>query len=206
MAAKLNALPVPGSRCRKPAQALRPGPSHHQQAVAIDEAQRAAGAWPQYYIGARPTVSVYRLTCTRANAARSPARAPVNHDLDRGNKTGRVHWKGSSAGTHWYPRAQTWLDHHRRWRMHDRCLIIEGEYDDALNSFYHVGWTGSQPWAPIAAGAGDQPVGNQPQSVRRRRVAGWALPFSLTVFTPLYNAAVRSCGARRSRVAGVPAR
>ena len=54
---------------------------------------------------------------------------------------------GQAPGTHWYrahKHGSTTIDVANGMTG---AFIIEGGYDDALNSFYNADWTGPQPWA-----------------------------------------------------------
>jgi len=61
---------------------------------------------------------------------------------------------------------------------------------NALNSFYHVGWTGSQPWARSQPVLVINQLGTSPQSVRRRASRGGALAISVNRFKLITAAAV----------------
>ena len=112
----------------------------------IDEAQRAAGAWPQYYIGATPY-------CFRLPAYVTPGPTQVSRPpghMSAMTSTGameetRALEMGQAPGTHWYhahKHGSTTIDVANGMTG---AFIIEGGYDDALNSFYNAGWTGPQP-------------------------------------------------------------
>ena len=89
----------------------------------IDEAQRAAGAWPQYYIGAYPYC--FRLPVLRDAAldgSRAPAGAHDRDDVDADAEEAARLADGPGAGDPLVSRAQAWLDHDQRRERHDRRL------------------------------------------------------------------------------------
>jgi FtsP/CotA-like multicopper oxidase with cupredoxin domain len=113
----------------------------------IDNDQRAAGAWPQYYIGATPY-------CFRLPAYKPPAPTQKVHPQGHATPMGlasamqetRALVMGQSPGTHWYhahKHGSTTIDVENGMTG---VFIIEGGYDDVLNKFYADGWTGQGPW------------------------------------------------------------
>ena len=136
----------------------------------VDEAQLKAGAWPQYYIGATP----YCFRLPRYVAP--PAAAPADHAAHAAARTvvtpdaGRVLQMGQAPGTHWYhahKHGSTAIDVANGMTG---AFIIEGPYDDALEPVLRRRLRSATLDAG-AAGAGDQPVGCQPPTVRRRQRA-----------------------------------
>jgi FtsP/CotA-like multicopper oxidase with cupredoxin domain len=146
----------------------------------IDEAQRAAGAWPQYYIGATPY-------CFRLPAYVTPGPTQVAHPpghmsammaTDAQDET-RALEMGQAPGTHWYhahKHGSTTIDVANGMTG---AFIIEGGYDDALNGFYHVGWTGPQPWARSQPVLVINQLGTSPNLFGGGASRGGALPFSV---------------------------
>jgi FtsP/CotA-like multicopper oxidase with cupredoxin domain len=112
----------------------------------IDKAQLAAGAWPQYYIGAFPFC--FRLPrYTATTWPPPPARGDhAAHDAAAAEDA-RVLLMGQSPGTHWYHAHKHGSTTINVMNGMTGAFIIEGPYDDALNIFYGVGWTGAQPWS-----------------------------------------------------------
>lgn len=113
----------------------------------VDEAQIKLGAWPQYYIGAFPY-------CFRLPAYTPPTAPPANHqtmNMDRGAGTaespedGRSLIMGQSPGTHWYHAHKHGSTAINVANGMTGAFIIEGQYDDDLNTWYGKDWTRSQP-------------------------------------------------------------
>src|SRR5262245_54363124 len=118
----------------------------------VNAAQIAHGAWPQYYIGAYPYC--FRLPryspplptqsahpASHAAAAVVPAAATA-----AAPDQGRALVMGQSPGTHWYHAHKHGSTTINVANGMTGAFIIEGPYDDALNQFYNVDWTGPQPW------------------------------------------------------------
>jgi FtsP/CotA-like multicopper oxidase with cupredoxin domain len=110
----------------------------------VDEAQRKAGAWPQYYIGATPY-------CFRLPAYTPPGPSqsahPANHGGAGAGEQTRALQMGQAPGTHWYhahKHGSTAIDVSNGMTG---AFIIEGGYDDALNQFYGPSWSGPQSWS-----------------------------------------------------------
>jgi len=88
----------------------------------------AAKKWPQYYIGAFPY-------CFQVPAYTSAGFPPPPGGLRM----------GQSPGTHWYhahKHGSTAIDVSNGMTG---AFIIEGQYDDDLNTFYGINWTRTQP-------------------------------------------------------------
>jgi FtsP/CotA-like multicopper oxidase with cupredoxin domain len=110
----------------------------------VDEAQRKAGAWPQYYIGATPY-------CFRLPAYTQPGPSqsahPPSHGAAGAPEQTRALQMGQAPGTHWYhahKHGSTAIDVSNGMTG---AFIIEGGYDDALNQFYGPSWSGPQSWS-----------------------------------------------------------
>jgi FtsP/CotA-like multicopper oxidase with cupredoxin domain len=109
----------------------------------VDEAQRKAGAWPQYYIGATPY-------CFRLPAYTPPGPTQSAHPPSHGagaTEQARALLMGQAPGTHWYhahKHGSTAIDVSNGMTG---AFIIEGGYDDALNQFYGPSWSGPQSWS-----------------------------------------------------------
>jgi FtsP/CotA-like multicopper oxidase with cupredoxin domain len=110
----------------------------------VDEAQRRAGAWPQYYIGATPY-------CFRLPAYTPPGPTqsahPASHGAAGAMDEARALQMGQAPGTHWYhahKHGSTAIDVSNGMTG---AFIIEGGYDDALNQFYGPNWSGPQSWS-----------------------------------------------------------
>jgi FtsP/CotA-like multicopper oxidase with cupredoxin domain len=140
----------------------------------IDEAQRRAGAWPQYYIGATPY-------CFRLPAYQPPS--PTQSAHPPGHMAGmistaameesRALQMGQAPGTHWYhahKHGSTTIDVANGMTG---AFIIEGAYDDTLNTFYGAGWTRTQPVLVI------NQLGVSPNLFGGGNPGGGALPFSV---------------------------
>ncbi|MEA2873272.1 MAG: hypothetical protein QOH67_3248, partial [Hyphomicrobiales bacterium] len=117
-------------------------PNIKNKLLPVDMAQRAAGAWPQYYIGAYPY-------CFRLPAYTSRVWPPGQaHPPSHGGATqGRVLQMGQSPGTHWYHAHKHGSTTINVANGMTGAFIIEGGYDDMLNKFYGVGWPGPQSWS-----------------------------------------------------------
>ena len=75
-------------------------------------AQRAAGAWPQYYIGATPLLfPPAALRAAAVDAAGSPAWEHGGDDVDGLDGESASLANGAGAGDPLVSRAQAWLDH-----------------------------------------------------------------------------------------------
>jgi FtsP/CotA-like multicopper oxidase with cupredoxin domain len=107
---------------------------YHQALWPADEMAIHDGVWPEFYMGAYPyCFQLPKYTETTYPPPASPG-APVLQ-------------MGQSPGTAWYhahKHGSTAIDVSNGM---SGVFIIEGEYDDALNRFYHAvpNWTRSQP-------------------------------------------------------------
>jgi FtsP/CotA-like multicopper oxidase with cupredoxin domain len=134
----------------------------------VDEQQIKQEAWPQYYIGAYPYC--YRLPEYTASTWPPALPAPMNMNMSgtsaaKPNSGGAgtaemdrftadsaeqgyvspVLIMGQSPGTHWYhahKHGSTAIDVANGMTG---AFIIEGQYDDDLNTWYGAGWTRTQP-------------------------------------------------------------
>jgi FtsP/CotA-like multicopper oxidase with cupredoxin domain len=107
----------------------------------IDQAQRAAGAWPQYYIGAYPYC--FRIPEYAARNWPPGGAHPPSHV---GSTQTRALQMGQSPGTHWYHAHKHGSTTINVANGMTGAFIIEGGYDDMLNDFYGVGWPGPAKW------------------------------------------------------------
>ena len=110
----------------------------------VNAQQWAEGAWPQYYIGAFPFC--FRLpeygapSQTAAPQAHPAAHAVTAREQSRGLKMGQA------PGIHWYHAHKHGSSTINVMNGMTGAFIIEGEYDDALNTFYEEArWTRRQP-------------------------------------------------------------
>jgi FtsP/CotA-like multicopper oxidase with cupredoxin domain len=112
----------------------------------VDEAQLKQGAWPQYYIGAFPFC--YRLPKYTAKVWPPP---PRHDSMLMGAGTAeqtedtRELMMGQSPGTHWYHAHKHGSTAINVANGMTGAFIIEGQYDDDLNTWYGDGWTRTQP-------------------------------------------------------------
>ena len=112
----------------------------------VDEVQRRSGAWPQYYIGAFP----YCFLLPQYTEATWPPSGPV-HPRVHVAVAGEEHrplLMGQAPGTHWYHAHKHGSTSINVMNGMTGAFIIEGPYDDALNSYYGSAtalWTRLQP-------------------------------------------------------------
>lgn len=109
----------------------------------VDAAQIKEGAWPQYYIGGTP----YCFRLPAYTETTWPPRGlahPVAHGLMM-DKTAPPLQMGQAPGTHWYHAHKHGSTALNVENGMTGIFIIEGGYDDALNTFYGDGWTRTQP-------------------------------------------------------------
>ena len=128
----------------------------------VDEAQLRQNAWPQYYIGAYPycfripeytdkTWPPARPTPMHmggAGTAEMHAGTGANNQTGAGmtqDETGRTLMMGQSPGTHWYHAHKHGSTAINVANGMTGAFIIEGQYDDDLNTWYGAGWTRTQP-------------------------------------------------------------
>lgn len=132
-----------------------------QQLWPVDAAQIAMGAWPQYYIGSFPYC--YRLPVGPPNP--SPTGAPSAGTAGAGTaetghagmnmgggastaqpqEAGNPIHMGQAPGTHWYHAHKHGSTAINVANGMTGAFIIEGQYDDDLNTFYGKDWTRTQP-------------------------------------------------------------
>jgi hypothetical protein len=140
----------------------------------IDEAQRRAGAWPQYYIGATPYC--FRLPAYQPPSSTQSAHPPGHMAAMTSTaamEESRALQMGQAPGTHWYhahKHGSTTIDVANGMTG---AFIIEGGYDDALNGFYGTGWARTQPVLVI------NQLGVSPNLFGGGNPGGGALPFSV---------------------------
>jgi FtsP/CotA-like multicopper oxidase with cupredoxin domain len=109
----------------------------------IDAAQLKEGAWPQYYIGAYPYC--FRLP-RYTEPTRPPAPAAGHHAMHAADAAQRrVLQMGQAPGTHWYHAHKHGSTTINVMNGMTGAFIVEGPYDDTLNSFYGDGWARQQP-------------------------------------------------------------
>src|ERR1043165_4776795 len=116
-------------------------PNIKNKLLPVDLAQKAIGAWPQYYIGAYPycfRIPAYAQRNWPPGQAHPPSHAGVAQ--------ARALQMGQSPGTHWYHAHKHGSTTINVANGMTGAFIIEGGYDDMLNGFYGVGWTGPQSW------------------------------------------------------------
>jgi FtsP/CotA-like multicopper oxidase with cupredoxin domain len=141
----------------------------------VDEAQRKAGAWPQYYIGATPY-------CFRLPAYAPPGPSQSAHPANHGGAGGeqaRALQMGQAPGTHWYhahKHGSTAIDVSNGMTG---AFIIEGGYDDALNQFYGPSWSGPQSWSRSQPVLVVNQLGVSPNLFGGGNPAGGPMPFSV---------------------------
>jgi FtsP/CotA-like multicopper oxidase with cupredoxin domain len=121
-------------------------PANREKLLPVDLAQRAAGAWPQYYIGAYPFC--YRLP--EYKEATWPPKAPMVPSMHAmqgmsGPPAERPLVMGQAPGTHWYHAHKHGSTTINVSNGMTGVFIIEGKYDDELDAFYGAGWTRTQP-------------------------------------------------------------
>jgi FtsP/CotA-like multicopper oxidase with cupredoxin domain len=111
----------------------------------VDSKQVGEGVWPQYYIGAYPYC--FRLPAyadqTWPPPAASGGMAMQMGPLSMNNM--RPLQMGQSPGTHWYHAHKHGSTAINVSNGMAGIFIIEGQYDDDLNTFYGSGWTRTQP-------------------------------------------------------------
>jgi FtsP/CotA-like multicopper oxidase with cupredoxin domain len=113
----------------------------------VDAAQLAKQDWPQYYMGAYPyCFRIPEYTAATwpppATSVTSGGMGAAEHDAMAMPRPLRM---GQAPGTHWYhahKHGSTAIDVANGMTG---AIIIEGGYDDYLNSQYGAGWTRKQP-------------------------------------------------------------
>jgi FtsP/CotA-like multicopper oxidase with cupredoxin domain len=142
----------------------------------VDDAQRKAGAWPQYYIGATPY-------CFRLPAYTPPGPSqsahPANHGGAGAGEQTRALQMGQAPGTHWYhahKHGSTAIDVSNGMTG---AFIIEGGYDDALNQFYGPSWSGPQSWSRSQPVLVVNQLGTSPNLFGGGKSGGGPAPFSV---------------------------
>ena len=112
----------------------------------VNEAQIKQGAWPQYYIGAFPFC--YRLP--EYKEATWPPKPPDMHrggagtgEMQMDPSADQVLMMGQSPGTHWYHAHKHGSTALNVANGMTGAFIIEGQYDDDLNTWYGKDWTRS---------------------------------------------------------------
>ncbi len=111
-----------------------------------DREQRRKGLWPQYYIGAFPYC--FRIPEYTEKTGISAKAAEIHAIHAHGAGTAeddqldnRKLVMGQSPGTHWYHAHKHGSTAINVSNGMTGAFIIEGEYDDDLNTFYGEGWT-----------------------------------------------------------------
>lgn len=146
-------------------------PNTAKQLWPVDAKQLLQGAWPQYYIGAYPYC--FRLPEYNAKAWPPPSNmapmhmggagtaeaqsgsavmgdhnqtgAGMNMGMGAEDDAGRTLMMGQSPGTHWYHAHKHGSTAINVANGMTGAFIIEGPYDDDLNSWYGANWTRTQP-------------------------------------------------------------
>jgi FtsP/CotA-like multicopper oxidase with cupredoxin domain len=106
----------------------------------VNAAQIKDGAWPQFYIGAYPYC--FRLPPYTAQAWPAGPGVPPAHGP---NQTRPALQMGQSPGTHWYHAHKHGSTTINVSNGMTGVFIIEGKYDEDLNTFYGSGWARRQP-------------------------------------------------------------
>ncbi|HYX27884.1 MAG TPA: multicopper oxidase domain-containing protein [Pyrinomonadaceae bacterium] len=111
----------------------------------VDEAQLKQSAWPQYYIGAAPYC--FRLPAYTPTTS-SPAAMNMNMGgagsaeiSAEGGQDSAALIMGQAPGTHWYHAHKHGSTAINVANGMTGAFIIEGQYDDDLNTWYGDGWT-----------------------------------------------------------------
>jgi FtsP/CotA-like multicopper oxidase with cupredoxin domain len=111
-----------------------------------DREQRRKGLWPQYYVGAFPYC--FRIPEYTEKTGISAKAAEIHAIHAHGAGTAeddqldnRKLVMGQSPGTHWYHAHKHGATTINVSNGMTGAFIIEGEYDDDLNTFYGEGWT-----------------------------------------------------------------
>ncbi len=114
---------------------------------AVDADQLKAGGWPQYYVGAFPYC--FRLPeykeATWPPKPATPAMGGMQMGASSTEQVAPSPIMGQAPGTHWYhahKHGSTAIDVANGMTG---AFIIEGQYDDDLNTWYGDGWTRAQP-------------------------------------------------------------
>ena len=141
-------------------QLARDYPNNVARSLAkIDEAQLRQSAWPQYYIGAFPYC--YRLPAYPTAPPPQPGPPPAgtagagtaetgHEGMGMGGAQVAVEspaplMMGQAPGTHWYHAHKHGSTYINVSNGMTGAFIIEGQYDDDLNTFYGPNWTRTQP-------------------------------------------------------------
>lgn len=114
----------------------------------VDQAQIKEGAWPQYYIGAYPYC--YRIPEYTQKvwppvppASKVGGAGMAEMSAAHGSDTSRLLMMGQSPGTHWYHAHKHGSTAINVANGMTGAFIIEGPYDDDLNTWYGTNWTRS---------------------------------------------------------------
>lgn len=109
----------------------------------VDAAQLKVGAWPQYYIGAYPYC--FRLPEYKEQTWPPPKTAPsmAGMNMPSDDDAGTL-MMGQSPGTHWYHAHKHGSTAINVANGMTGAFIIEGQYDDDLNTWYGTNWTRAQ--------------------------------------------------------------
>ena len=147
-------------------------PAIKNKLLPIDLAQRAAGAWPQYYIGAYPYC--FRLPHYVARRCRRSRRARRAHVamMSMACGQGRALQMGQSPGTHWYHAHKHGSTTINVANGMTGAFIIEGDIRRRAQQLLRLRLDRPAVLDARAAGAGDQPAGREPEPVRRRQRPG----------------------------------
>ena len=112
----------------------------------VDEAQIKKGSWPQYYIGAYPYC--YQIP-KYTSIVFPPLVPPGGHMGHTGGPLNPPPQKplqmGQSPGVHWYHAHKHGSTAINVGNGMTGAFVIEGQYDDDLDTFYGAGWTRRQP-------------------------------------------------------------
>ena len=110
----------------------------------VDEAQRKAGEWPQYYIGAFP----YCFRLPEYTDTKWPPDAPAHPPSHTGVARDKLRplLMGQVPGIHWYHAHKHGSTAINVANGMTGAFIIEGPYDDALNTYYGEASAGPRTW------------------------------------------------------------
>jgi FtsP/CotA-like multicopper oxidase with cupredoxin domain len=117
----------------------------------IDAAQLKMGAWPQYYIGAFPycyrlpeyTQKTWPPSPPSAMHAGGAGAAEMSAHMGADAEAMRPLMMGQSPGTHWYHAHKHGSTAINVANGMTGAFIIEGQYDEDLNTWYGTNWTRS---------------------------------------------------------------
>ena len=110
----------------------------------VDEAQLKLGAWPQYYIGAYPFCFRLPDYTEKSWPPSKPAGMEMGAGTAENSEDNRSLIMGQAPGTHWYHAHKHGSTAINVANGMTGAFVIEGQYDDDLNTWYGSGWTRTQ--------------------------------------------------------------